>query len=552
MQHVDHCGRQPASNSRNVSVLFAFESTKSLQRLARVFVSLILIVTGRPTARADRASEAAAAITFFAGPVLHWEIILPEESLVALRRDSRSYARGRLRVGTQELPDVAFHLKGSAGSKRPVDDKPSWTVDINRFRPGRTLFGQTKFHLNNSVQDSSYLNQNLASRVYRAAGIPATRSTHGILAINGRKVGVCVVVETYDERYLRHAFPEERNRLGNLYEGAFVGDIERTLERDAGSGPDDYSDIQRLRDAVNAPIPDRLTALERVLDVDKFLTLTAIQLTLDDWDGYVRNRNNYRIHFRRRDGRAVFLPSGIDQLLGHADAPVRDAWRGRVATALLGIPGLQLQLRQRLQELSTAVLSESFLTNQMTQLQARLDLAVADLPAAERDVLFPDRYNHFSRVRNRLQSVAHELATWPDPLPPWPPGQRVVPTGWQSYVQFGQADVTILTNAPIHLTARTKGTIASVRAALTVPAGAYRLVARARTLGVVPIRDQFGTGAGVRLTGASRSEFLAADTDWTPVGYDFQSTDDGPVELILELRADAGEAWFDDVSVRLR
>ncbi len=515
-------------------------------------LGVILATGGGWIARADRASEDAAAAALFAGPVLTWEILLPEESLVALRRDARSYARGRLRVGDQDLPDVAFHLKGSAGSKRPVDDKPSWTVDINRFHPGRTLFGQTKFHLNNSVQDGSYLNQNLASRIYRAAGIPATRSTHGLITINGRDLGICVVVETYDERYLRRAFPEEGHRPGNLYEGAFVGDIERNLERDAGFGPNDRADLRQLRAATDAPVTDRLAGMEQILDVDRFLTLTAIQLTLDDWDGYVRNRNNYRIHFRRRDGRAVFLPSGVDQLLGHPEAPVRDGWRGRVATALLAIPGAQLQLRHRLQELSHTVLSESFLTNQMAQLQTRLDAAVASRPAVDRASLFPDRYQHFNRVHNRLQNVARELANWPDPLPPWPPGKSVAPTGWQTYVQFGQADVLTPTNAPIHLRARTNGTIASVRSSLTVPAGAYQLTARARTRGVIAVRDQFGSGAGVRLTGTSRTAALAGDTDWTPVHFDFQSADDGPVEFILELRADAGEVWFDSVMLRAR
>lgn len=520
--------------------------------LARGLLGWALFLRLFATALAGRAAEDAAARAFFEGPVLQWEILLPDESLVALRRDTRAYVRGSLRVGGQELPDVAFHLKGSAGSKRPVDDKPSWTVDINRFHKGRTLFGQSKFHLNNSAQDGSYLNQNLASRVYRAAGIPATRSTHGLLSVNGRDLGACVVVETYDARYLRRAFPEEGDRPGNLYEGAFVGDIERNLERDAGFGPTDHSDLRRLREAVDRPVGERLAALREVLDVDAFLTLMAIQLTLDDWDGYVRNRNNYRVHFRRQDGRAVFLPSGVDQLLAHPDAPVRDGWRSRVSTALMAIPGQQLELRRRLRELSGTVLSEAFLTDQMAQLQARLDAAVAGRPAADRDGLFPDRHNHPARVRNRVQAVARELASWPDPLPSWPAGHRVTPVGWQPYVQFGDAQVAAPTNAPLHLVARTNGTIASLRTSLTVPAGSYRLSAQCRTRGLVAWKDQFGAGAGLRLTGSSRTQGLEGDTDWTPVHFDFAPTDDGPVECIVEVRAHAGEAWFRDVLVTPR
>lgn len=531
----------------SASAGFIFVSARRL--LVVGLLSVALLLAGAGTAQADRAAEDAATEAFFNGPILHWVITLPEESLAALRRDPRAYARGQLRVGTNDLRNVGFHLKGSAGSKRSVDDKPAWTIDINRFHPGRTVYGQDKFHLNNSVQDSSYLNQNLASRVYRAAGIPATRATHALVTLNGRDLGVYVAVETYDDRYLRRAFPEEGNRPGNLYEGAFVGDIDRRLQRDAGHGPGNQSDLILLRQAIEAPLPQRLAELQQVLDIDKFLTFSAIQLTLDDWDGYLRNRNNYRIHFRAGDGRAVFLPSGVDQILVHADAPVRDGWRSRVPTALFGLPGLQLQLRRRLRELSSNILSEQFLTNELARLQSRLDAAVADRPAVERDRLFPDRYSPPFRVHRRLQTVSRELATWPDPLPPWPPGHRVRPADWQVYVQFGQADVTAPTNGPMHLIARAAGTIASLRTTLTVPAGAYRLTARARTSGVLAIRDQFGAGAGVRLTGSSRIQALEGDTDWTPMSYEFQTSDDGPVGLIVELRADAGEVWFEDVQV---
>lgn len=517
--------------------------------LAKARAIFTLLLAGIAPARAGVSANAAAAETFYDGPILRWRITLSEEALTALRRDPRSYARGHLRVGTNELSDVAFHLKGSAGSKRPVDDKPSWTIDINRFRRGRTFFGQDKFHLNNSVQDSSFLNQNLASRVYQAAGIPSTRSTHGIVTLNNRELGLYVVVEAYDNHYLRRAFPEEGKRPGNLYEGAFVGDIERRLQLDGGFGPANQADLAQLRNAVDAPPTQRPAALEQILDVDKFLTLAAIQLTLDDWDGYLRNRNNYRIHFRATDGRAVFLPSGIDQLLVHTDAQIRDASRSRVGAALFGLPGYQLKLRSRLKELSASVLSERFLTNELAQLQARLLAAVADLPPADRNRILSDQFTQPLRIHQRLQSVARELAEWPDPLPPWPRGRKLNPTGWQPMVQYGKAEVSTPTNGPLHIVAQTAGTIASLRTSVTVPAGEYQLTARAKTRGVAAIHDQFGAGAGVRLTGATRTQSLEGDSDWTVQSYDFQMTDDGPAQLIVELRADAGEVWFKDITV---
>ena len=517
--------------------------------ILRGSMALLLCWISVGVLHASRSSEDAKAAAFYSGPIMRWDLTLPTQSLAALRSDAREYVVGDLRIGTNLFTNVGVHLKGSAGSKRPVDDKPSWTVSLDHFHRGQIAFGQTKFHLNNAVQDSTYLNQNLASRVYRAAGIPATRSTHAWVTLNGRELGVYVVVESYDHRYLRRAFPEEGSLPGNLYEGGFVGDIERNLQRDAGSGPEDRSDLETLRRAVDAPPEVRLERLSQVLDLDPFLTFAAIQLTLDDWDGYVRNRNNYRIHFRRQDGRAVFLPSGIDQLLVHADAAVREGWRGKVANALFALPGPRLQLRARLRELSTSVLSERFLTNELAQLQGRLDAALAVLPVMGRETINLDRDREAIRVHQRLAVVAQELADWADPMPRWPAGRRVRPDDWKALIQYGQADVASPTEGSVQLTVRTNGTIASVRTSLTLPAGRYQLVGQARTRGVVAITDEFGSGAGLRLTGSTRTQHLEGNTEWTPLFYPFRQFDDGPVTLVLELRADAGEAWFENVEV---
>ncbi|MFM7100552.1 MAG: hypothetical protein ACKO3N_05230 [Verrucomicrobiota bacterium] len=161
-------------------------------------------------------------------------------------------------------------------------------------------------------------------------------------------------------------------------------------------------------------------------------------MTLDTWDGHCADRNNDRICFPAGDGRAVFPPRGLDQLRRQPEAPVREAWMGRVAQALFEIPGESLRLRARMRELSRTVLSEAWLTNQLGQLPARLDAAVAAQPEGMREPQFPDRWNQVIRVRQRLQVVARELADWPDPLPPLAPGTRLQPTNWTLLVQTGK------------------------------------------------------------------------------------------------------------------
>ncbi len=502
------------------------------------------------------AARDAEATAFFAGPVLAWEVILPPESLAQLRRSPREFVSGTVRVGGREFRGVGVHVKGSAGSTRNVDDRPALTLKFNRFHKGQRVFGCEKLHLNNSVQDGSLLHENLASRVYLDVGIPTTRATHGMVRFNGRDLGIYVVKEAFDDDFVRRNFPADGDHPGNLYEGGFLGDVNRNLQKDAGRGPDDRSDLLRLRAALRVPLEQRWAALTNVLDVERFLTLTAIQLTLDDWDGYVRNRNNYRLYFGGRDGRAVFLPHGMDQLLIHSEAPVRDVWAGLVAQAMFELPAQRIRLRERMRELVSDRLSEGRLTNELAQIQARLEAAVSDRTVEERNRVWPDSWSTPGRIRQRLEVVRRELAAWPDPLPPWAPGRTLTPSGWTVLVQSGNAQCeTNVASAGVgrtfHLRVEQPETRASFRSVVNLPAGRYRFSGQARTRGLEAFEDQFGRGAALRVTGATATAHLEGGHGWTGLDYDLFQPDDGPVELIIEVRANAGEAWFDADTIRV-
>jgi hypothetical protein len=510
---------------------------------------LALLLTGLRCPAADRASREAEADAFFSGPILRWKLRLSEAAMDSLRGDPREYVPAEVTVGGRTYAGVGVHLKGSAGSKRSVDDRPAMTLNFDRFNKGQRVFGMEKLHLNNSVQDGSYINENLASRTYRAAGIPATRATHAVLEFNGREMGFYVIKEAYDDNYLKRHFPEDNGRHGNLYDGGFIRDILQNLERDAGKGPTDQSDVRTLRDATSSPLAIRADLFNRCLDVDRFRTFMAIQMTLDDWDGYIRNRNNYRIYFRP-DGRAVFLPSGMDQLLRHPDAPVRDAYMGRVANALMAMPAERVRLRDRMRSLSSNVLSESWLRGQMEEIQARLDAAIP-LTKFNPQSAFPERHSHTQRLHARLEVVKRELAQWPDPLPPWPVGRRhsLSDAKWNVYVQTGKADCLTTNDAGglrvFQVTVHEPATRATLRSSMTLPGGRYRLSGRAMTRGVDPLKDDLGIGAGLRLTGVTGTQHLEGDAPWSPLAHDFDQPEDGPVEFIVELRANRGEAWFD-------
>ena len=59
-------------------------------------------------------------------------------------------------------------------------------------------------------------------------------------------------------------------------------------------------------------------------------------------------------------------------------------------------------------------------------------------------------------------------------------------------------------------------------------------------------------GAGLRISGRASPRALLGNTDWQFFTYNFQVAEgETTVELVCELRAAKGEAWFDRASLRI-
>jgi hypothetical protein len=95
-----------------------------------------------------------------------------------------------------------------------------------------------------------------------------------------------------------------------------------------------------------------------------------------------------------------------------------------------------------------------------------------------------------------------------------------------------------------------------------LPPGNYRFEARVRTAGVELLLEDLkdgqvlkGLGAGIRVSRAKqmRENKVVGDSPWQKLEYRFTVPSPPPeIELLCELRASAGEAWFDLDSLRLR
>ena len=61
--------------------------------------------------------------------------------------------------------------------------------------------GSRKVHLNNSIQDHTLLSEKISRGWRDAAGIPAPRAGHATVTVNGRELGVYVLIEGWGSNF---------------------------------------------------------------------------------------------------------------------------------------------------------------------------------------------------------------------------------------------------------------------------------------------------------------------------------------------------------------
>lgn len=283
------------------------------------------------------------------GPVPTFKIEVDKANADSLRREPRKYVKCTLKVGDQTFKDVAIHLKGAAGSFRGFDDKAALTLNMDHFMKGQSFKGMDKFHLNNSVQDGTYLNEIICSEMALAAGVPTPRATHAVVELNGRKLGFYVLKEGFDTTFLKRHF---KDASGNLYDGGFLQDINAPLHLEHGTDVK-HKDLQTLATACQEPNDaKRFAALDKLMDVDRMVSNAAMQTIATDWDGYCRNRNNYRVYFDPTSKKAVFFPHGMDQMFQNPGDAVWPGWGGMATQALLSTPEGKKRYIARIKEMN--------------------------------------------------------------------------------------------------------------------------------------------------------------------------------------------------------
>ncbi len=311
-------------------------------------------------------------------------ITVDEAHLGQLRTNLDERAPCTLVYDGEVVRGAGIRQKGN--SAVDLSEKPSFSVKLDEFDEEANLHGLKKLLLNNSKQDPTFLREQIGEELHDRAGVPAARTAHAVVSLNGVDQGIYVVTEAIDKRFLRRHFGEV-NDEGVLYEGPCCGDFAEDIDAvELDSGDDGGgAELRSLAAAIQGASDEQLAAeVSERLDLDRFLTSYALETLLGHWDGYAYRANNYYLYENPADGRFVFIAHGMDRIL---DDPHFDTETEPVAVLprrIREIPALDERYRAELARIVSAAWDEGAVLAAIDRAEQVLGKAVAGAGAATR------------------------------------------------------------------------------------------------------------------------------------------------------------------------
>ena len=298
----------------------------------------------------------------FAQERLHtFELTLSDEALAQIDRNpsAEEWVLGSLTFEGETIDRVGIRYKGSIGAWVGCLSDPDWSdpsghkvctklsmkVKVNWDDSNREFHGLRRLQFHTMNLDPSQMHERLGYWLFREMGVPAPRSVHARLIVNGTYVGVFALTEQIDGRFTRHNFDDG---TGNLYKevwplhaGYVTGDLffVEALKTNEDENPS-IELIKNFGSEVKAAGPDGAAeVVDRWMDVDEVLAWAVVDRTIRNDDGPFHwycfgecRPHNYYWYEEPTAGTLHLIPWDLDNAFqnivkdSNPVTPVADAW----------------------------------------------------------------------------------------------------------------------------------------------------------------------------------------------------------------------------------
>lgn len=291
-----------------------------------------------------------------------FELNLSESSLALINSDpaAEQYVEGSLTFEGETISPVGIRYKGSIGafvgcvsgnnlfnpSGSKTCTKLSMKIKINWEGSDNQFYGLKKLQFHSQNNDPSQMHERLAYWLFREMGVPAPRSVHAKLFINGDYYGLYALTEQIDGRFARFNFEDG---TGNVYKEVWPLNMngqafgEQTYLSHLKTNEDENPSAQIIRSfaqqVADADPSNIQSVISEGMDLNEILSYAVVDRTIrhDDgpfhWycnGGYCESHNFY--WYESSDGKLHLIPWDMDNAFENIieDAnpvtPIVDGW----------------------------------------------------------------------------------------------------------------------------------------------------------------------------------------------------------------------------------
>ena len=192
-----------------------------------------------------------------------------------------------------------------------VPRQGGWKVHLNKFQP---FDGMTTVNVIFEEGRRWALSEALSYEVYRACDVPAPKSGHLRVWVDGRLIGYHLMVEQPNKTFLREHGLDPAGNLYKLiwYGQGLTGQHEKKTNLRTG-----HNDLQKLVADLKSTSKDpdaQWQLIQQQFAVDEFINYYAVNMCIQNWDGFFNNYFTY--HDLKPDGKWYVFPWDEDKTWG--------------------------------------------------------------------------------------------------------------------------------------------------------------------------------------------------------------------------------------------
>ncbi len=337
------------------------------------------------------------------------------------------WAHANVRIAGEEFGNIGLRYRGNfsfTSSSAAAPLRANFKLKLDTYGTKGTWRGVKTLNFNAGVLDTSLAREALAFALFRAAGVPASRTAYAELrfTVPGRydntSGGLYVMIEDINKAFLKRTLPPGDGLVmkpeglggGIQSQGASWAGYLSRFRPDRDATPHEQQRVIEFAQLISQTDVALFRAkVGTYLDVDEFLRFIAVNAFIENWDSYIGGGHNYYFYLDPSDDKFRFLPWDEDLAMGTRGGGMGGGGFNMLTPYrnnqpliywLLDDPAVMAKYRALLQKLSEGPLSRA----NIGKLCDTVEAVVGSRGAAPR-----------SYLDSRAVTLAQQVASWNKP-----------------------------------------------------------------------------------------------------------------------------------------